>query len=429
MLSQNGLSLDQAPPISVVFRFFFVGSLFGVLCGIFVLFFQSAIFNAHSIEAIILTHTLTLGVMLSFMFAALFQMLPVIAGVKLTSPVLKANLLLYPFILGIITLLFAFYLTNASWLFLLASVLLGTSLLGIVIIMVKNLFSLENHTASSKGITYTLLSLGLVVLFALYLTSALAGLVEGSNYSQIKEAHYSFGLYGWIALLIISISFQVIEMFYVTPSYPKIVTKFMPLSLFSLLLISSIVGIFYPDIWILANILIALLLGSYALLTLKRFTQRKRPITDGTVWFWRLGLSSLLVSMLSLLLTLFMNNDSIKALSYIAFTSFGLSIVFAMFYKIVPFLTWFHLNSQGYIAAPMMHQIIHPKTVMKHLYIHTATIVSFILSIFIPQLIFLAGLLTILSFGWSGYQVANAHLLYRKTQKTGKKVNMGMNYT
>jgi len=315
MLSQNGLSLDQAPPISVVFRFFFVGSLFGILCGIFVLFFQSAIFNAHSIEAVILTHALTLGVMLSFMFAALFQMLPVIAGVKLTSPVLKANLLLYPFVLGIIALLFAFNLTNNTWLFLLASVLLGTSLLGIVIIMVKNLFSLENHTVSSKGITYTLLSLGIVVLFALYLTSALAGSIEGSSYTQIKEAHYSFGLYGWIALLIISISFQVIEMFYVTPSYPKLVSKFMPVALFALLVVSSIVGIFYPSIWILADIVIALLLGSYALLTLKRFTQRKRPLTDATVWFWRLGLSSLLVSMLSLLLTLFMNNDSIKALS------------------------------------------------------------------------------------------------------------------
>jgi len=429
MPSQNGLSLDQAPPISVVFRFFFVGSLFGILSGIFVLFFQNAIFNSHNTEAIILTHTLTLGVMLSFMFAALFQMLPVIAGVKLTSPVLKSNLLLYPFTLGIISLLFAFNLTNTSWLFFLASVLLGASLLGIVIIMLKNLFSLENHTASSKGITYTLLSLGIVVLFSLYLISALTGLTEGSSYSQIKEAHYSFGLYGWIALLIISISFQVIEMFYVTPSYPKLVTKFMPLALFSLLLVSSIVGIFYPNIWILTDILLALLLGSYALFTLKIFTQRKRPLTDATVWFWRLGLSSLLVSMLLLLLTLFINNASIKALSYIAFTSFGLSIVFAMFYKIVPFLTWFHLNSQGYIAAPMMHNVIHPKTVMKHLYIHTVTIVSFILSLFIPQFIFLAGLLTILSFGWAGYQVANAHLLYKKTQKTGKKFNMGMNYT
>ena len=125
------------------------------------------------------------------------------------------------------------------------------------------------------------------------------------------------------------------------------------------------------------KILRALLLGSCALLTLKRFALRKRPLTDVSVWFWRLGLS----------------------------------IPFAMFYKIVPFLTWFHLNSQDYIAAPMMHNMIHPKTAMKHLYIHTVTIVSFTLSIFMPQLIFLAELLTILSPGWSGYQVASAHLL------------------
>ncbi len=427
MLSQNGLSLDQAPPISVVFRFFFAGSLFGILSGLFILFFQDAIFNAHSTEAIILTHTLTLGVMLSFMFAALFQMLPVIAGVTLTSPVLKANLLLYPFIVGVITLLLAFKLST-PWLFLLASVLLGISFLSIIIIMVKNLFSLENHTSSSKGMTYTLLSLGITVVFALYLTATLAGGTEGSIYSQIKEAHYSFGLYGWVALLIISISFQVIEMFYVTPPFPKLFLNYMPATLFILLLLASLVGIFYPSIWLLADILLALLLGSYAIVTLKRFTQRKRPLTDATVWFWRLGLSSLLLSMLALLLTLFIDYHAIKALSYIAFTSFGLSIVFAMFYKIVPFLTWFHLNSQGYISPPMMHQIIHPKTVMNHLYIHIATIVSFVLSIFIPQLIFLAGLLTILSFGWAGYQVSHAYLLYQKTQKTGKKFNMGSMY-
>jgi uncharacterized membrane protein YesL len=77
---------------------------------------------------------------------------------------------------------------------------------------------------------------------------------------------------------------------------------------------------------------------------------------------------------------------ALQTLSYIFFTSFALSIVFAMFYKIVPFLTWFHLNSQGYFTAPMMHEVIHPKTAKKHLYIHLSTIVTFILSTFIPQL-------------------------------------------
>ncbi len=424
MFSQNGLSLDQAPPISVVFRFFFSGALFGLLGGIFILFFQHNIFNAQSIQAVTLTHTLTLGVMLSFMFAALFQMLPVIAGVTLTSPIKKANLVQYPFILGVISLLFAFNL-SAPWLFSIASLLLGGSILYITVVMVSNLMHLPNHSNSSRGMLTALVSLGIVIVLALYMTGTLGGILEGSHYTQIKTAHYSFGLFGWIALLIISISFQVIEMFYVTPPYPKLVSRHLPLTLFGLLILTTLVGLFTPKVWVVSNILLALLLSSYALLTLKRLTQRKRPLTDATVWFWRIGLLSLILSMLTMTITLFTELTLLNSLSSIFFVSFALSIVFAMFYKIVPFLTWFHLNSQGYFTAPMMHEVIHPKTAMKHLYIHLTTIVTFILSLFILPLIFVAGALTILSFSWMTWQIIHAHKLYIHTQKTGEKFDMG----
>jgi MFS family permease len=425
MFSQNGLSLDQAPPISVVFRFFFSGALFGILAGILILFFQTDIFDPSNLEAVILTHTLTLGVMLSFMFAALFQMLPVIAGVTLQSPMKKANLVQYPFILGVLLLLFAFNF-SLSWLFVAASILLGSSILYIVTIMLKNLLKLPNHSSSSKGMLVSLISLAIVIILALYLTTTLAGILSGEYYSHIKESHYSFGLFGWIALLIISISFQVIEMFYVTPAYPKLVSQYLPLSLFIMLLIATIGGSFNSILWLISNVLLVFVLSFYALLTLKRLTQRKRPLTDATVWFWRMGLSSLILSMLCVGLTLFIKIPTIETISYILFASFALSIVFAMFYKIVPFLTWFHLNSQGYFTAPMMHEVIHPKTAKKHLYIHLATLISFIISIFIPQLIFLAAVLTVLSFGWMGYQIIHAHLLYKKTQKTGEKFSMNM---
>jgi len=425
MFSQNGLSLDQAPPLLVVFRFFFSGALFGILSGSLILVYKTDIFDAHTMAAVTLTHTLTLGVMLSFMFAALFQMLPVIAGVTLTSPVKKANWVQYPFVIGVIALLLAFNFPS-TWFFGFASLLLGSSILTITFIMLKNLLKLPHHSASSKGILAALISLAVLVLLALYLTATLAGAIDGTYYTQIKEAHYSFGLFGWIALLIISISFQVIEMFYVTPSYPNLVSRYLPLTLLGLLIVTLVAGLFIPSVWIVSNILLILLLSGYALLTLKRLTQKKRPLTDATVWFWRMGLSSLLLSMLSTAITLFTDVAAIKTLSYIFFTSFALSIVFAMFYKIVPFLTWFHLNSQGYFTAPMMHEVIHPKTANKHLYIHLATIISFILSIFIPQMIFLAGLLTMLSFGWMSYQIIHAHLLYKKTQETGEKFDMGM---
>ena len=92
MLSQSGLSLEQAPPLSVVLRLFFVGSLFGVVAGVMVLFYGVDIFNPHSVGAVSITHLFTIGVMLFFMFGALFQMLPVIAGVTLSSPSIKLNI-------------------------------------------------------------------------------------------------------------------------------------------------------------------------------------------------------------------------------------------------------------------------------------------------------------------------------------------------
>ncbi|MEA1954308.1 MAG: hypothetical protein U9O24_07935 [Campylobacterota bacterium] len=420
MFSQNGLSLDQAPPISVVFRFFFAGSLFGILTGILILLYQTDIFNAHSVGAVTITHTLTLGVMLSFMFAALFQMLPVIAGVTLKNPVKKANWLQYPFILGVIALLFAFNLPQ-PWLFGVASVLLGISILFISVIMLKNLLTLPHHSASSKGMLAALLSLAAVVVLALYLTASLAGVTEVTYYTHIKEAHYSFGLFGWIALLIIAISFQVIEMFYVTPPYPILLSRYLPFSLLGLLLLSTIISFFNPNVWLFSNLILVVLLSTYAIVTLKRLTQKKRPLTDATVWFWRMGLSSLLLSMLFMALSTFTDTSSVKSLSYIFFTSFALSIVFAMFYKIVPFLTWFHLNSQGYFTAPMMHEVIHPKTAKNHLYIHLATVVSLVISLFISVFIFFTATLTILSFGWITYQIIHAYKLYIKTQKTGER--------
>jgi hypothetical protein len=425
MFNQNGLSLDQAPPISVVFGFFFLGALFGILSGILIFIYRTDIFDISSIGALTFTHTLTLGVMLSFMFAALFQMLPVIAGVTLTSPVKKSNLVKYPFALGTLLLLCAFNLPDRSWLFIVASILLGGSILSIAFIMIKNLLALQNHSSSSRGMLTALLALVLLVILALYLTFTRGGIVDGTYYMQIKESHYSFGLFGWIALLIISISFQVIEMFYVTPPYPKLVSRYLPLIFIALLFVSSLIGLFYPSLWALSDILLALLLSGYALLTLKRLTQRKRPLADATVWFWRIGLGSLLLSMLFMSIALFLELSAVKLLSYILFVSFALSIVFAMFYKIVPFLTWFHLNSQGYFTAPMMHEVIHPKTAKKHLWIHLAVVIAFILSIFIPSLITVAGVLTITSFGWMGYQIIHANILYKKTQESGERFNIG----
>ena len=425
MFQQNGLSLDQAPPISVVFRLFFMAALFGMLTGIIILFYQETVFDPASIGAITLVHTLTLGVMASFMLGALFQMLPVIAGVVLDAPVKRSWWIQAPFALGTITLLSSFNLPAYSQLYILASLLLGMSLLGAIVLMLSKLTKLSHHSASSRGMMIALFAFAITLLLAFYLTATLSGFMEGSYYAQVKILHYNFGLLGWIALLIISISFQVVEMFYVTPPYPKTVSQYLAGAIVLLLLIKIPLLLFAPSSVIAVNILLALLLITFALFTLYRFSQRKRPLADATMWFWRLGMGSLIFSMLFWIISQFASYTIFQSVMYIAFASFALSVVFAMFYKIVPFLTWFHLNAQGYYTAPMMHEVIHPKTAKKHFWIHLTAIIMLLLSLFVGKLIFVAGVLMILSFGWIAYQIIHAHLLYRTTEKTGEKFDMG----
>ena len=424
MFDQNGLSLDQAPPISVVMRFFFVGTLFGVLGGILMMWAGSASFDPASPYGRIMTHIMTLGVMLSFMLGALFQMLPVIAGVVIVAPTRLAASVQYPLVLGTLALLWGFW-TTYTWLFVIAGLLLGLSLLPLVGLLLRRLLRLPHHSASSRGMLGALLSLLVVVGLGLYLVGTLGGWFDGVYYTTVRSAHYSFGLFGWIALLIIAISFQSIEMFYVTPPHPGWMQKYLVWVLVGLLGVSTLLSLIFPSVWYLGDGLIAMLLIAYASITLYRLTQRKRPLTDATVWFWRIGLSSLIITMLLLLVSLWRPLPQLGQLQYVFFTLFAISILLAMLYKIIPFLTWFHLNSQGYLTAPMMHEVIHPQTARIHLYIHLGTLSMLLMAPWWGDATQFAGASVSISFGWLLYQLLHARRLYLHTEEFGERFDFG----
>lgn len=416
MFSQGGLSLEQAPPISVVLRFFVTGAIFGILLGFFLLL-DSFHINLGNREAIFI-HTLSLGVMASFMFGALFQMLPVIAGVVIKMPTKKAMVVHLLFIVGLSLQLYAFGNSYRPFIYFLASAYLGIALFYAIYLMLKELIKIKDHSSSSKGMIFTLISLALAISFGIYMLLSLGGYIDGSLFSEIKELHYSFALFGWITLLIISISFQVVEMFYVTPKYPTLMSRYFTLAIFSLLIV-KIVAIFMGVETRVITSLLSILFILYAGVTVHRLYRRKRPTSDATVWFWRLGMGLLIVSMVITLLNTFMTTPiEINMLSSISFIGFGLSIVFAMVYKIVPFLTWFHLSNQGYMEAPMMHDVIHPKKAKIHFYIHTIMIVVLMSAIFVDYFILnlLSAILVLISFSWLLYNLVYAIRKYRYTK-------------
>ena len=425
MFNQSGLSLEQAPPIMVVLRFFITASVFGVLLGLYLVGNSLDIvpYNEYAFQVTVI-HLLSLGIMASFMLGALFQMLPVIAGVTIKTPTSKSTLVNILLIIGLLLQLSAFG-TSYSSLYLLASIFLGTGLLYSMIVMLKEVVKIKDHSSSSKGMLFALSSFSIAILLGIYLLLVLGGYSDGSFFNQIKEVHYSFALFGWITLLIVSISFQVVEMFYVTPKYPTLMSRYLVMTIFALLVLKMIF-IFIGFDRAIVNILLSLLFITYAGVTIHRLYKRRRPTSDATVWFWRLGMGLLIVSMMIVLISNIVPlNSQIIGISTVTFIGFALSIVFAMVYKIVPFLVWFHLSNQGYMEAPMMFDVIHPKRAKIHFKIHIAMLVSWLVSIPLAldeRYLVIPSLLVMLSFGWLFYHLVVAVRKYDYTQKYTKRM-------
>jgi len=420
MFSQGGLSLEQAPPISVVLRFFVTASIFGLLLGLFLLSSSlNLIPSTQYAFDLTVIHILALGVMASFMFGALFQMLPVIAGVVIKMPSKKAMIAHILLTIGIFFQIGAFY-SSIPIIYLFTAIILGSGLLNASTLMLKEIIKIKDHSSSSKGMLFALSGFVIVIVLGVIMLLSLGGYINSSSFSQIREAHYSFALFGWVSLLIVSISFQVIEMFYVTPKYPAIMTKYLVISIFLLLVLKSIMLFMFINIRPI-DIIISLLFIIYATITIHRLYKRRRPTSDATVWFWRLGMSLLIISMVVFILG---NNIDIDYIGYITFIGFALSIVFAMVYKIVPFLVWFHLSNQGYMEAPMMHDVIHPKKAKIHFWLHLSVISLWILNIlfYIPIIEIIANTLLTLSFGWLLYHLLKAIKKYRYIQKNYDRI-------
>ena len=425
MFQNNGLSLEQAPPISVVLRFFLAGSVWGTGAGIWLALKGPESIDPSDFSALIMTHMLTLGVMLSFMFGSLFQMLPVLAGISFRHPEEMAVRAQYPVIAGTFLLISAFA-TSSGALYILAGLLLSAGILPVAASMLKRLYSLRDHSPSSRGIGFSVYNLLLLFSIGIWLAAIMGGWTRHGDLLVLRQLHLDLGLFGWISLLIISVSFQVIEMFYVTPPYPKVYARWLPLTVTGLLSLELAAALNFPAAipWIESFVGGGLLIHS--LQTLRKLSQRRRPLTDATVWFWRVGMATLAMSVFLLWSKhVFGLPPLMEELLYSMYTAFALSIVFAMTYKIVPFLVWFHLNAQGYFKAPLMHEVIHPRTAMRHLSIHMSTLLAAVAACFMPTLWHLTGILLFLSFFWISVVVYRAWHLYIHIRNTEKRFDFG----
>ncbi|MFA6143585.1 MAG: hypothetical protein WCW84_00555 [Sulfurimonas sp.] len=415
----EGLSLNQAPPISVVLRFFLTLPVFGLILSLLMILFPTEILTHNHPFSLASIHLLFLGMISMGMIGALFQMQSVLGGAPIPSPLGNSLIIHSLLVLGILALASAFIFQFPE-LFIIAAVLLGSGIVYFAQILLPLLIAKMSHN-TLKGMRFAIFSLLITAILGVVMASSYANGSFSDTHAAIKASHYSIGLIGWIAALIIYVAFQVIEMFYVTASYSNWCKQNVKRILGASLLL-KVIWLFaaLPFAWVF-DVFMALLLVGFVTTTMKRLRSRKRRVSDVSIWFWMMGLGLLMIALLSYLTSIVSHYEPLEAMSLIAFALFALSIILGMMGKIVPFLVWFHLNAAGYMETPIMSNIIPAKRLKMSFWLFGATASTAILSPFVPLLLIASGLSGIALFSLLLFNLVTAAKLYRKVLATGTR--------
>ncbi|WP_457594373.1 hypothetical protein [Hydrogenimonas sp.] len=415
----RGLSLDQAPPISVVFRFFLTIPLFGVLAALAMLAADPYTFlEWNAPRSVAIVHLLLLGMAGMAMVGSLFQMLPVLAGASISDPLYHARWVHLLLLLGTLLISASFFFDSYILMHAALPFLLG-SLGFVILLMLAKLAAVENRTPSVKGMAVSLTSLGFGLGFALLLGLVFIEKDPGLDPLRLRDIHMHFMLLGWIGGLIMAVAFQVIEMFYVTPPYPKMVRETFPAAILVLTLLYAVAAFAAPALLVPIDLLLGLLFLLFAAVTLRRLMQRKRPVADATVWLWRTGLAALVAAVAAFAGSVAFEIAALLDAAALLYGYFVLSVIFAMSYKIVPFLVWFHLNAKGVLECPMMGDIIPAKRAMWHLWLHWALLASALLLCLTPYASIAMGTVFLAESLLYGANILRAARLYNSLKEKG----------
>ncbi len=415
------LSAEQAPPISLPLRFFTVAPVFlGLAALLLALAGGNPFADLRSPAQIAATHHITLGFMAMVMMGAIQQLLPVVIGSPMPAPRLVAWLTFLPLIAGVLALSAGFMLgrtglLNLSW------PLLGLAFLVFIAASLTSLARASAKNATKTALLLSILSLAGAVTFGMLLA---AGYANGLPlpYAKLATAHISLALGGWVLLLAVGVSYQVVPMFQLTPNYPRWTTAGLAPAIFATLLLN--LALLLPESaprWagFVAEVLFWSLACSFAVVTLRLQTQRRRHVPDAPLNFFRVSMFSLmLAAVFSLAALAFpVAGDPLRTLSALAFLlGFALSLIQGMLYKIIPFLVWFHLFRGGLkTGVPNMKNIIPEPWMWRHLWLHGGTLLAALLAPWWNVAAWLVMLGLLLQGALLGYGVFTGIAVYRRT--------------
>lgn len=393
-MNHASLSLVQSPPLSIPLRFFLTAPLFAIAAGIVLFWFGEEAFISRWHPALLAaTHFLTLGFIVMIMMGALQQLTPVLMGTQIPHPRLFSTVIHLLFTTGTLLLTSA-WLWQQPKLFTLAGVLLSISIAIFIIVLLLSLRKARSGYATVHTTRMALVAFAITMGLGVYLAMGY-NWSELSRFSGMTNLHMTWGLFGWVSLLLIGVAYQVIPMFQITADYPKPMMKWLVTVLFLLLVCWSTVQIIFTEIIWLTNAFSGLLISgllSFILVTLKLLSHRRRHIPDITLNFWRVAMSSLLMVVIIWLLSLFELHSRLEFfMAVLMIVGFAMSAISGMIYKIAPFLIWLHLNNYAHgmdrtkFKIPNMKQVIPTHKARLHFRAHSLMLILSSLAVFWPK--------------------------------------------
>jgi len=368
-----GLSLDQAPPYKAPIKFFLTAPLFAVLAGISAFFAND--FILHDPYIIATLHLITIGFIVMTILGALQQMLPVVAGAVIPKANLLANITYLSLTLGLIFFVLSFMLYQKV-LFFIAATLLLVGLFYFTSVALFQLFKVQNKSYIVLGMILSLLFFILSFLVGIHLLIANAiGNIATLHYN-FALLHYNYIFFGFLFILVVALTIQVVPMFWVTNAFEKSDQKIIIFG-------STILLGFYPltlfldlKLELVYKIAFTFLILFFVKITLQKLRNRKRKLKDITVYFYNTSMLFLALGTLYWFLMSFFNLPT-NTLALLFGLGFVVSIMNGMLYKIVPFLTWFHLNAKGIFTIPTMRDMIPIKNMQIQFYFHLSSLILF----------------------------------------------------
>jgi hypothetical protein len=381
-----GLSLGQAPPLSIPTSFFLTIPLALLAAGLLLMATGIAPFQhpRHPSE-LALTHIGTIGVLLAGMMGALYQMTPVVAGAPV--PAIR--------VAHAVHILMLIGLAGFVWRLLggpvhamnLAAIGLALGTFGFLLPVGLGLFNSATHNETTLGMRLALVSLGAIAAIGLLMSRGYAGERFLQDRFLWIQVHLTIALLGLAGGLIVSVSRQVLPMFYLARPWGRRTMHVTLAALLTVLLFpfaafmaNSGDGVFSASQWAaVASFPAALAIWIvHPFATLKSIALRKRRRRDASLLFWQSGLV-MAFPLVPLAGAACFSDDHRWATLFGWFAIWGWAgmIMHGMLTRIVPFLVWFHrvMPWIGRKRVPSMRSLL-PDTWMRIGFsIHAASII------------------------------------------------------